>query len=154
MSDLTTQQIPKVSLPYVNRAVLLTAGERRFFHDGLKLAIGERYLVSFKVRLADVITVKDWQSSYGRKIAQKHLDFVLVTPQATRIVAAIELNDASHESADRKQRDAFIGDALKSARVPLITFPIYRKYDPEKIRRQIFIAIAKTRTVRRWSSTR
>ena len=135
-------------MPYTRRAVLLSAGERRFFHEGLKPAISERYLVSFKVRLADVITVKDWQSAHGRKIAQKHLDFVLVTPKTTRIVAAIELNDSTHKSDDRKHRDAFVDNAMASAHVPLITFPIYRKYDSAKIRRQILVAISQNRTAR------
>ncbi len=101
-----------------------------------------------------VITVKDWQSRHGRKIAQKHLDFVLITYKATRIVAAIELNDATHDSTSRQQRDEFIEDALASARIPLVTFPIYQEYDPAKIRRQIFIAVAKIRTDRRPSDDR
>lgn len=149
MSGPARQQSHRPPAPYIKRAVLLTAGERRFFHEGLNPAISGRYLVSFKVRLADVITVEEWQSTHGRKIAQKHIDFVLITPNATRIVAAIELNDATHDSTDRKKRDAFIGCALASARVPLVTFPIYQRYDPTKIRRQIFTAIAKTRTARR-----
>jgi hypothetical protein len=128
-------------LPYSSRNHLLTPGERRFYHHGLKPAIGDRYLISFKVRLADVITAKDWESQYGRKIAQKHLDFVLVTPKTTRIVAAIELNDASHDASERQRRDDFLSQALRSAGIPLITFPIYHKYDGEKIRHRILAAI-------------
>ena len=133
------------SLPYSSRTNLLTPGERRFYHQGLNPAIGNRYLISFKVRLADVITAKDWESSYGRKIAQKHLDFVLTTPKTTRIVAAIELNDASHEASERQRRDDFLSQALHSAGIPLITFPIYYKYDAEKIRHRILAAITAIR---------
>ncbi len=133
------------SLPYFSQDHLLTPGERRFYHHGLKLAIGDRYLISFKVRLADVITAKDWESSYGRKIAQKHLDFVLTTPKTTRIVAAVELNDASHNASDRQHRDDFLLQALHSAGIPLITFPIYHKYDAEQIRSRILAAITATR---------
>ena len=134
----------KATLPYQSRTTLLTEGERRFYYCGLKPAIGQRYLVSFKVRLADVITVERWRSSYGRKIAQKHLDFVLLDPTGTRIVGAIELNDASHETADRQLRDEFVRSALRSARIPLVTFPIYRTYDPKKIDRRIRNAIAQS----------
>ena len=98
-------------------------------------------MTSFKVRLADVITVDDWEGKYGRKIAQKHLDFVLVTPKTTRVVAAIELNDASHDMADRGQRDAFVADALRVAGIPLMAFPIYRQYNPQKIRQRIVTGI-------------
>ena len=146
MSDPKPSHGP--SLPYTRRAVLLSAGERRFFHEGLKPAVANTYLVSFKVRLADVITVKDWQSAHGRRIAQKHLDFVLVTPKSTRIMAAIELNDSSHDSNDRRHRDEFVVSALSSAHVPFVTFPIYQRYDPTKIRRKVFAAIAQHRTVR------
>ena len=134
------------SLPYSSRTHVLTPGERRFYQQGLKPAIGNRYLILFKVRLADVITVDNWDSKYGRKISQKHVDFVLVTPTTTRIVAAIELNDATHGSYDRQQRDDFLSQAFHSAGIPLITFPIYRTYDPDKIRRRIMAAIG---TIRR-----
>ena len=132
------------SLPYVARRHLLTPGERRFYHNGLRPAVATRYEVSFKVRLADVITVDDWLSAHGRRISQKHLDFVLTTPKTTRIVAAIELNDASHETIERKQRDEFLSEALRSAEVPLISFPVYRFYDPRKIRRRILDMVSRS----------
>jgi hypothetical protein len=119
----------------------LSPGERRFYHQGLKPAVGDRYLISFKVRLADVITVADWESRHGRRIAQKHLDFVLTNPTSTRIVAAVELNDASHTISDRQQRDAFVARALRGAGVPLIAFKIYRAYDQQRIRQYILDAI-------------
>lgn len=133
------------SFQYRPRTTLLTPGERRFYCEGLKPAIGDRYLISFKVRLADVITVEKWESSHGRRIAQKHLDFVLVTPKLTRIVAAIELNDATHDSPERQRRDDFLSQALQSAGIPLITFPIYSRYDRGKIRRRILAVTAAIR---------
>ena len=133
------------SLPYVSRTHLLTAGERRFYHQGLASAIGDRYLISFKVRLADVITAENWESKHGRRIAQKHLDFVLMTPKTTRIVAAIELNDASHDASSRQLRDEFLFQALHSAGIPLISFRVYRAYDFQKIRHRIFAAIVTNR---------
>lgn len=129
-------------LPYTSRITLLTDGERRFFCGGLRPAIGERFLVSFKVRLADVITVDCWRSSFGRKIAQKHLDFVLLSPTATRIMAAVELNDATHRLARRQQRDEFVRTALGSAQIPFVSFSVYRNYKPAVIRRRILGAIA------------
>jgi Protein of unknown function (DUF2726) len=142
------------SLPYRRRATLLTAGERRFYHQGLKPAVAHRYLISFKVRLADVIAAQDWESKHGRKIAQKHLDFVLVTPKQMRVVAAIELNDATHDSPDRQRRDDFLAQALQSAGIPLVTFPIYHRYDSEKIRWRILAATASGRHRRNWSAGR
>ncbi|MEM9368525.1 MAG: DUF2726 domain-containing protein [Planctomycetota bacterium] len=127
--------------PYISRKTLLTPGERRFYVHGLRPAIEDRYHVSFKVRLADVLATETWNSSHGRRIAQKHLDFVLVTPTATRIVAAIELNDSSHEETNRRKRDHFVSMALAAAGIPLIGFPIFRKYEPKKIRHHIITTI-------------
>lgn len=151
-SQRQRQRKPSSSLPYVSRRHLLTPGERRFHHQGLYPAVSQRYVISLKVRLADVITVDDWESPAGRKISQKHIDFVLVTPRTTRIVAVVELNDASHEEADRTQRDEFLTQALQAAGIPLITFPIYRTYDPRRIRQRIFAAIASA-PVRPWGSS-
>ena len=132
---------PRDSAPYRSRRHLLTPGERRFFLNGLQPALGDRYRVSFKVRLADVIAASDWDSPHTRRIAQKHVDFVLTTPRTTRIVAIVELNDASHEADDRRKRDAFVAEALKSAGIPLVTLPIYRHYSPQRIRRRVLSAI-------------
>ena len=134
------------SLPYVPRKNLLSAGERRFYQQGLRPAMGDRYLISFKVRLADVITVKQWEGTYGRKIAQKHLDFVLTTPRTTRIVAAVELNDITHAAIHRQRRDLFVSDALRAAGIPLVTFPIYQRYDRQRIKRHIMAAIHRFRS--------
>ncbi len=132
-------------LPYRSRRHLLSPGERRFYHDGLQPAIGQRFLISFKVRLADVITVSDWNGPHGRRIAQKHVDFVLTTPRTTRIMAAVELNDASHAADDRQERDAFLAEALRAAGIALVVFPIYGRYDPQRIRRRLLSAIVSNR---------
>lgn len=134
-------QVGDRALPYVSRKTLLTPGERRFLLNGLQPAVGDRYLISMKVRLADLLAVQRWESRHGRRIAQKHIDFVLATPKATRIVAAIELNDASHLEEDRHYRDQFVADALHAAGIPLIAFPIYRRYEPQKIAHHIYATV-------------
>lgn len=133
-------------MPYVPRRHLLTPGERRFFRCGLQPAVGDRWLIVMKPRLADLITTENFESRHGRRIAQKHVDWALVTPRTTRIVAAIELNDATHTEDGRRERDAFVGEALRVAGIPLIAFPVFQKYDSAKIRRHIF------RTVKRFQT--
>lgn len=122
-------------LPYRSRKKLLSDGERRFYQTGLKPAVGDRYEISLKVRLTDVITVpeKKWNSAAGFKIRQRHVDFVLCSKRALKIVAVIELDDSTHLTENQQAKDDFLADALHSARVPLIRFPIYRRYDPDKI---------------------
>ena len=59
------------------RHFLLTMNEAAFFRV-LAAAIGDRYLISCKVRLADIITCgdRDWQRGHANRIAQKHVDFI------------------------------------------------------------------------------
>ena len=126
-------------LPYRSRGALLSDGERRFYKTGLKPAVGQRYDISLKVSLTDVITLpaKLWDTPAGFKIRQRHLDFVLCSKRAIKIIAAIELDDSSHLSHQQQAKDDFLADALHAAGVPLIRFPVYRRYDPERIRRAI-----------------
>lgn len=132
-------------LPYRSRGNLLSDGERRFYRTGLQPAVGQRYDISLKVRLTDVITLpaKLWDTPAGYKIRQRHLDFVLCSKRAIKIIAAIELDDSSHLSHQQQAKDDFLADALHAAGVPLIRFPIYRRYDPTRIRRIIRSAISR-----------
>ncbi|MEM7316233.1 MAG: DUF2726 domain-containing protein, partial [Planctomycetota bacterium] len=95
------QESCKTKLPYEPRNHLLTPGERRFYRFGLEPAAKGRWLIAFKPRLADLITTENFNSNHGRRIAGKHCDFALLTSKTTRILAAIELNDKTHQQDDR-----------------------------------------------------
>jgi hypothetical protein len=120
---------PDVS-QYRSRHYLLTRGELAFFR-ALKKALGDRWLLFAKVRLADVVTCSDslWDQGPGRRIAQKHLDFVVCHPGSLRIVAAIELDDRSHARLERRQRDTFLNRLFRSAGIPLLRYPARAVYD-------------------------
>ena len=130
---------------YRSRVRLLTAGETRFYTEGLVPAINGRWHVSFKPRLADVIGVRSLRSLAGRKVAQKHLDFVVTTKGEARILLAIELDDATHDHPQRRSRDAFVDQALRDAGIPLLRIPVFRKYLPDVIANHIHDALAKSR---------
>jgi hypothetical protein len=121
-------------LPYKPRQALLSRGEAAFFF-ALKAAIRGRYLIAFKVRLADLITCEEtaWNSGFGHMIARHHLDFVLCDHRSTGIRLAIELDDRSHDRANRKQRDVFVNRALAAAGVPLLRIRAAARYDPVAI---------------------
>jgi hypothetical protein len=52
---------------------------------------------------------------YTNKIDRKHVDFVLCNPETLRPLAGIELDDKSHERADRRQRDSFVEGVFEAA---------------------------------------
>ena len=128
-------------LPYSAQDRLITPAELRFLHTGLEPALKDRhgkdrFYIGVQVPLTSLIKVEDehWDRIAGRKIRQKRVDFVLAYPKTFRIGLAIELDDKSHELPDRKRRDEFVEEAFAAAGLPLLRFPIYRKYDPDKIR--------------------
>lgn len=133
------------ALKYQSRGALLSPGELRFYRS-LRTAVEDRYLVMGKVRLTDLIEAEEgFYSPAGRKISQRHADFVLVTKRGLRIAAVVELDDKTHLDPQQVQRDAYLADALRSAGVPLVRFPIYQRYDQEKLRRIIYRALSRRR---------
>jgi hypothetical protein len=125
-------------LPYARRRSLLSAGELRFFL-ALHEAVGECWGISIKTRLADVIRCPEnlWTSPHGRRLSQKHVDFVLYARESGRIVAAVELDDKTHERLERRERDAFLDEALRTGGVLLMRVKASSEYNPRSIRRYI-----------------
>ena len=132
----------KPALPYESRQALLSRGEAAFYF-ALRRAVAGRYLIALKVRLADLITCPEtaWKDGFGHMIARHHVDFVLCDHQTTFIRLAIELDDRSHERARRKDRDAFINQALTAAGVPLLRIQAAARYDSDLIRAAVTDAI-------------
>ena len=113
----------KSNLPYSQRPKLLTEAEFRFYSWLRHVRLGVRYTISIKPRLADVIECPPelWLRD-GRRISQKHVDFLLYHTTTTESLIAIELDDRSHLRAERQKRDAFVDEALRTAGVPLLRY--------------------------------
>lgn len=132
----------QVALPYQKESALFTPAERAFL-DVLEQALGGRFRVFGKVRLADVIRVKqglsgsDRQQAFNR-IQSKHLDFVICNPDDLSVEFVVELDDSSHQQTRRKTRDEFIDKALAAAGVPIFHFPVRRSYVAAEIQASIF----------------
>jgi hypothetical protein len=125
---------PPQRCTYWPRRYLLTKNEAAFFRV-LTTLVGDGYLVSCKVRLADLVTCgqRDWQRGHGNRVAQKHIDFVVSHADSSRIVTAIELDDRSHERPERRKRDAFVNQLFRQMDVRLIRIPASWKYDREYV---------------------
>jgi len=133
---LRTYSIPSgARLPYKKRAPFLSAAERSFF-GVLKGVAAGRYEVFAKVRIGDLLYVpgrEEERQSYQNKIQAKHVDFLLCDQQALSPVVAIELDDASHRSARRRERDAFVNQAMNGAGLPLVRVPAQASYSPAEL---------------------
>jgi hypothetical protein len=120
---------PTERLPYRRRNCLLTPTELRFYH-ALCRAVGRVYEISIKMRLVDVVECPDflWKS-YGRRISQKHVDFVLYERASAEIVVAIELDDPTHLAEARQARDKFLDEVLLTGDVVLVRVYVAPTYD-------------------------
>lgn len=132
--------------PYSRCGTLLSRGELAFYRV-LRLAVAPWHQISLKVRLADVVRCPPdlWAQAPGRRLSQKHLDFVLYEKDTTRIIAAIELDDASHKRPSRRARDRFLDAAMRAANTPLVRVRAARHYDLAKLRNVISAAVRANR---------
>ncbi len=81
-----------------------------------KIADIKGYIICPKVRLLDLVEPRrgvEKYKTYFYKVQAKHVDFVVCDPNM-HIKAIIELDDSSHDRADRKERDTFVDTVLRS----------------------------------------
>lgn len=126
-------------LPYTVRERLVTKAELRFYR-ALQKAVAKDFEIFTMVRLADVLTVP--QETVNRrkwigKILAKHVDFVLSESSTLAPLLGIELDDASHDRPDRRERDEFVDHAFESAGLPLLRIRNQASYDPAALRQLI-----------------
>ena len=112
------------------------------FLNALEPALDPDQRAFMKVRLGDVVAPKRARNEKGHfaalnRVTAKHLDYVVCDRASTQVLYAIELNDKSHDRADRAQRDKFVLEAMASAGVPLIVFQAARSYSTASIRARL-----------------
>ena len=127
------------SMPYHVRERLVTKAELRFYKS-LQRAVMDEYAIFAMVRIADLLRVDEGaknKRSWVGKILAKHCDFVLCDPNELTPLMGIELDDSSHQRADRVARDEFVDEAFESAGLPLLRVPVRAKYHAREIRELI-----------------
>ncbi len=123
------------SLPYRKRDYLLTAAERSFY-EVLCGVVGDQLHVFPKVRLIDLVYLPkgtENRQGYTNRVVSKHVDFVLCDRRDVAPLLVIELDDASHEREDRKERDTFLDSALGAAGLPILHVAAKRSYEPREL---------------------
>ena len=142
---------PSKHPPYRRQRFLCTAGEWRFCQK-LEEAVGDRYIVMMQIRVGSLLRCSpaEWKL-WGRRVAQKSFDFVLVERGSSFAAAAIELDDRTHLLPERRARDKFLNEACSRAELPLLRFKAARHYDVEEIRDGVRAALpqGKARPVRK-----
>ena len=125
-------------LPYAKRDKFLSPAEISFFHVLKGVLNPDQYLLT-KVNLADIFYVRQPHINKGarNRINRKHVDYLVCDAATMTPLIAIELDDASHQRADRKERDAFVDQVFATAELPLLHVPASKGYVSEQIHQQI-----------------
>jgi len=127
------------ALPYQKSETLFTPAERSFL-GVLHQAVGNNAMIFGKVRVADVVEPKAGLGRSARqkafnKISAKHFDFLLCDKEDLSVACAIELDDGSHNSKRRQERDEFLKGVCEAAGVPLIQVPAKSAYVISEVQR-------------------
>lgn len=131
--------------PYAKRDDFLSDAELSFYKV-LDQVIGEQAIICPKVSLNDVLFISSGDRSerqiYLNKISRKHVDFLICTNDKLKVLCGIELDDSSHQRADRIVRDEFVEKAFEAAGLKLIRFENKRMYSLSEVELKIASAIS------------
>jgi len=112
---------------YEAKAYPMTKSESDFFKILLDVS-GDRYYVFPQVHLSTILNHKingqPWKPAFNH-INGKSVDYVLCDKQTLKPVYAVELDDKSHESETRQERDREVERIFKAANLPLVRFSNY-----------------------------
>ena len=125
------------SFPYEKQKMLLTPAERSFF-GVLEQVVGESHRIFVKVRLGDLFKIRSGLGNSERttafnKISAKHVDFVICSKENVDVLAAIELDDKSHNLKKRQERDRFVDKVFEAAGVSLGHITAQKSYSVQEV---------------------
>lgn len=115
---------------YQLRKYLLSPTELSFYKVLLHVVENKKTILC-KVRMTDIFYTNE--PTARNRIAQKHIDFILCDPQTMKPLAAIELDDKSHERADRKERDMLVDSIFQKTGLPIIHIKAQREYNTQQL---------------------
>lgn len=140
----------KDTYPFVKRATLCTQKERKFL-GCLVMAVGSKYLIFSKVRMADLVKMSQGINenerikAYG-KVSKDHVDFVLCDKVSTEIICVVDLYDRSQDNKTEKKRALYMDKLFRQVDIPFVRFPILEKYPIRIIRENIQRVIQRSET--------
>lgn len=125
------------AISYILNDALVTPAERSFL-GCLDSVLPPEIRVFAKVRLADIFSVEDnqgrasWRSAFNR-IQSKHVDFILCRSDDLSPLAAIELDDKSHDRNNRQERDKFLDELFDGSQIRLFRIKVQGSYNVREL---------------------
>ncbi|MEI6894876.1 MAG: DUF2726 domain-containing protein [Colwellia sp.] len=123
--------------PFDSKKALFTPAEKNF-QNLVEQALGAKYRVLNRVRLSDVVTIRNGVSSRASQSAvksatTKYLDFVICDRSSMKLLGAIDLVD-THGRGYKIKKDWFVSGSLEAAAIPHLRIKVKANYTIEEIR--------------------
>jgi hypothetical protein len=123
--------------PFDRKTVIFTPAEKNFQHL-VEQALGNKYRIVNRVKLADVVTIRNGVSTRAGQTAStnannKYLDFVICDRDSMKMLGAIDLVDTQGKGYKVK-KDWFVSGALEAAAIPHIRIKVKANYTIDEIR--------------------
>lgn len=141
--SLSSENNKELDFDYKKKQYLLTKSEHDFFNT-LSQVIENQLYIFPQVHLSDLFEHKiygqNWRGALNH-IQRKSVDFVICDKEYLKPLCAIELDDSSHNTQDRADRDETVEEIFKNANLPLIRIKNTGTWDKELIKEYILKAI-------------
>ncbi len=123
--------------PFDSKPSVFTPAEKNF-QNLIEQAMGHKYRVLNRVKLADVVTIRHGVSSRASQSAVanaegKYLDFVICERSSMKLLGAIDLVDTQGKGYKIK-KDWFVSGTLEAAAIPHLRIKVKANYTLDEIR--------------------
>ncbi|WJG08886.1 DUF2726 domain-containing protein [Aliiglaciecola sp. LCG003] len=127
-----------LSFPFKRKTALLSQTEVTFL-DLIERAVGSKYRVLCRVRLSEVLSLrqntdKRTAKSALLKASSRQLDFVLCNKDDMSPVIAVDLVNPKGKEGYKTQRDWYVTSALDAARIPHLRIKVKNGYTAQEIK--------------------
>ena len=126
------------------RKSVLSGSEVRF-HDTLKAAVGDEFMILLKVGMRDLseMTKRAVERKLLDRVGTMIVDFVLCDPKTTTPIVAVELDDVTTYGRERAERDRVVDAVFAAMGVALIRARVQPTYDAAAIAGWVHAAAAR-----------
>ncbi|MEW6984104.1 DUF2726 domain-containing protein [Colwelliaceae bacterium 6471] len=123
--------------PFDRKGAIFTPAEKNF-QNLVEQAMGSKYRVINRVKLSDIVTIRNGVSARARQTAaanadNKYLDFVICDRENMKLLGTIDLVDTQGKGYKVK-KDWFVSGALEASSIPHIRIKVKSSYTVEEIR--------------------
>tara|TARA_R110000737_G_scaffold89824_5_gene122309 strand:- start:4416 stop:5075 length:660 start_codon:yes stop_codon:yes gene_type:complete len=123
--------------PFDRKTALFTPAEKNF-QNLVEQAMGGKYRIINRVKLADIVSIRNGVSNRASQTAannanSKYLDFVICERDTMKLLGVIDLVDTQGKGYKVK-KDWFVSGALEAASIPHIRIKVKPNYTIDEIR--------------------